>query len=187
MIIHRPFLCTHESAIKTDSQQPGYSPLASARTCIESACKLTILVTNEDPKTMMKWGPWWSLVHFLSTAASVIVLKLAFRSKHGSEEHQRLFELGDRIVEWFKSLQHVDISSRRCYIVLEEMMRLLRLHNDLPSSAEQASTYRILSYSQNEQQQCRVQHSESLQSQIAGMGLGDEESQRRLASLNGGG
>lgn len=182
MIIHRPFLCTNESAIKTDSQQPGYSPLASARACIKSACILVVLVTSEDPQTMMKYGPWWCLVHFLSTAASVIVLELALHSKHVPEKHHRLFELGDRIVGWFKGLQYVDMSSRRCYIVLEEMMRLLRLHNELPTGAsvDQTLPNRTFSQDQSEQQQGRVQRSGSLQSQIADMGLGDEGFQRRL-------
>ncbi|KAF8423342.1 hypothetical protein EV426DRAFT_534462, partial [Tirmania nivea] len=135
MIIHRPFLCINESAFQSESQQPGYFPLGSARACIESARELIILVTKVDSQTMMTSGPWWSLVHFLSTAASVIVLELAFHSKHIPEAHQLLFELGDRIVEWFQGLQHVDISSRRCLFVLEEMMSLLRLRNRLSSGS----------------------------------------------------
>ncbi|RPB28157.1 hypothetical protein L211DRAFT_801346, partial [Terfezia boudieri ATCC MYA-4762] len=149
MIIHRPFLCINESTIKNESIQPGYSPLNSARACIGSACKLITLVTSEDPQTMMRCGPWWSLVHFLSTAASVIMLELAFYSRHVPEDHQRLFRLGDRIVEWFKALQNVDVSSKRCFIVLDEMMKLLRLRNNIPSCAE-TLCIRALPPSQNE-------------------------------------
>lgn len=173
MIIHRPFLCQSEVTPLNDSQQPGYSPAASARACIESACAVSAIITGEDPKTMMKCGPWWSLVHFLSTAASVIVLELVFRSKHVPEKHQQLFELGDRIVHWFSKIQHLDTASHRCYIVLEEMMRLLRLHNRFSEGTEQS------------QHMSNPQRSDCLQSQIAGMDLDDEERQRRLRGLAG--
>lgn len=161
MIIHRPFLCLDESEVRTQSQQPGHSPLSSARACIGSACRLTTLVTSEAPQTMMSCGPWWSLVHFLSTAASVIVLELAFHCRHVPDDQERLFSLGDRIVEWFKGLQNVDISSQRCYIVLEEMMGLLRLHNNVPSDLDQTSFVTTLPLSQTREQQGHVEDPES--------------------------
>ena len=181
MIIHRPFLCISESAIPTKSQQPGYSPLSSARACIGSACKLTALVTSEDSKTMMRYGPWWCLVHFLSTAASVIVLELALHSKHVPGERDRLFSLGDRIVEWFEGLQGVDLSSQRCFIVLEDMMRLLRLHNNMPSGMDQSLFIRMPPLSQSNVQQSNVQYSEPIQLQ-PDMGLADEAAKQVLAN-----
>lgn len=138
IMIHRPCLCRLDRKIPHQSDKSLAFNRNSATTCVESARETLRLVPDEPNAIgLVKVGPWWSILHWLVQATTVLMLELSFRAHHMPEEAGSILEAAKKGVRWLHALGEENVSARRAWSLCDSMLReaaakIGRDVNDLP-------------------------------------------------------
>lgn len=115
-------------------------------TCVEGAQETLRLIPDETNAVgLIRVGPWWSIVHWLVQAATILMLEISFRAHHMPQDADSIFESSKKAVRWLHALGEDDLSARRawklCISVLRDVAtKIGRDVNDLPDTAPGGSS-----------------------------------------------
>lgn len=123
IMIHRPCLCRLDRKIPHQSSKSLSFNRTAAATCVESARELLSLLPDEPNAVgLMKVGPWWSVLHWLVQACSVLLLEISFRAHHMPEEADSVLECSKKGVRWLHALGEDNESARRAWSLCNVML-----------------------------------------------------------------
>ena len=125
MVIHRPCLCRLDRKIPGQSSRSLQFNRNAAQTCVEAARDLLSLIPDEPNAVgLIRVGPWWSILHWLVQAATVLMLEISFRANHMPEQAGALLEASKKAVRWLHALGEDNVSAARawalCHATLQE-------------------------------------------------------------------
>ncbi len=123
-IICRPCLCRIDRKIPNQSGKAKNFNRATAVKCVHAARDMVDMLPNEPNAVgLYKVAPWWSLVHHLVQAATVLMLELSFRSDHLPTEVERILDCAKKAVSWLRSMVEEDLAAHRAWSMCDEMLR----------------------------------------------------------------
>ncbi|KAF1911323.1 hypothetical protein BDU57DRAFT_412237, partial [Ampelomyces quisqualis] len=123
MCITRPCLCRLDQRLKGQSEESARFNQRQADACIQAALDLTSqLKLPRNAQWLYENGPWWSNVHIIMQALTVMLLELAQRTSNLSEDPSHLVSCVEDLVEWLKVMKAVDGVAQNAYNVICEML-----------------------------------------------------------------
>ena len=147
-LIGRPCLCRMEGAIPNESRASRDFNRRTAAHCVHAACEFLQLLPDEpDPVALYRIAPWWAFLHYLSQAASVILLELAFRVAHVPDEAPKMLLHAKKAVKWLRSLATESLAADRAWHLMDGLLRRVAPRvggdvSDMPkTSARQSDTH----------------------------------------------
>lgn len=124
MMVHRPCLCRLDRKIPHQSTKSLEFNRNSATSCVEAARELLRLVPDEPNAVgLIKVGPWWSILHWMVQATTVLMLELSFRAHHMPEEADAVLEAAKKGVRWLHALGEENLSARRAWAICDMTLR----------------------------------------------------------------
>ncbi|KEF58719.1 uncharacterized protein A1O9_06645 [Exophiala aquamarina CBS 119918] len=138
MAIHRPCLCRLDRKIPHQSSKSLDFNRISALACVEAAMELLRSIPDEPNAVgLMRVGPWWSILHFLVQATTILMLEISFRVNHMPEAADQVFESGKKSIRWLHALGEENASAKRawalCFPVFRDSCKRIGLDaSDLP-------------------------------------------------------
>ena len=123
MMIHRPCLCRLDRKIPRQSAKSREFNHQAATTCVESARELLHLIPDEPNAVgLIKVGPWWSVLHWLVQASTVLMLEISFRAHHMPEEADAVLDASKKGVRWLHALGDNSVSAKRAWELCNSML-----------------------------------------------------------------
>lgn len=138
MAIHRPCLCRLDRKIPNQSNKSLDFNRTSALTCVEAAMELLRSIPDEPNAVgLIRVGPWWSILHFLVQATTILMLEISFRVNHMPEAADQVFKSGKKSIRWLHALGEENASAKRawalCFPVFRDSSKRIGLDvSDLP-------------------------------------------------------
>ena len=139
--ISRPCLCRLDRKMPSQSSKSDAFNRTQANVCIDNAKEMLDLIPDvPNAVGLNSVGPWWSLLHWLVQASSVLMLEMSFRSHHMPEEADNIFEAAKKAVRWMHQLGTESFSARRAWLLCDSMLResaarIGRQVTDMPNEA----------------------------------------------------
>ncbi|KAL9579765.1 MAG: hypothetical protein Q9212_004913 [Teloschistes hypoglaucus] len=122
-IINRPSLCKLDEKIANETDQGKAVDRTSATTCVDAARSILDLLPNEpDPAELYRISPWWSIVHHLMQAVTILMLEMSYRATHCPESSDDIFAAAEKAVGWLQSMSTQDMASNRAWRLSSEML-----------------------------------------------------------------
>lgn len=123
IMIHRPCLCRLDRKIPHQSSKSLEFNRQAATTCVESARELLNLIPDEPNAVgLMKVGPWWSVLHWLVQATTVLMLEISFRAHHMPEEAEAILDASKKGIRWLHALGEDNPSASRAWGLCNSML-----------------------------------------------------------------
>ncbi|KAI4132506.1 MAG: hypothetical protein LQ347_002560 [Umbilicaria vellea] len=138
IIINRPCLCRIDRQIPNESDQCKDFNNSTATACVHAARDmLDLLPEKPNPIGLYKVSPWWSLLHHLMQAATILMLELSFRVDHMPFEVEDILSSAKKAARWLHKMAADSVAARRAWDLCSEMLRNLapkvgRTADDLP-------------------------------------------------------
>ena len=138
MMVFRPCLCRLERKIPNQSNKSYDFNRNSAQSCVEAAQDMLRLIPDEPNAVgLIRVGPWYSILHWIVQAASVLMLEISFRVSHMPEEADSILESSKKAVRWLHALGEDNLAGARAWRLTNEMLhqavrKIGRDVNDLP-------------------------------------------------------
>lgn len=124
MTIHRPCLCRLDRKIPNQSSKSLDFNRNSATTCVEAALEMLTLIPDEPNAVgLLRVGPWWSILHWLVQATTVLMLEISFRANHMPEETETILESSKKGIRWLYALAEDNPSAKRAWTICYPMLR----------------------------------------------------------------
>ena len=124
IVLARPWLCKLEGQIPDESATSKLLNRRTAAACVHAASEMLRLLPDEpDAAALYAAGPWWSVLHHLSQAASVIMLELAFTASHVPHEAQQIFVEARKAVAWLRAMAEESVAADRAWHLLDRLLR----------------------------------------------------------------
>jgi hypothetical protein len=145
MILHQSCLRCFEGRIRRESKMSKDFNRLAAGTCIESARDIIrYLPDSPDPSKAYSETPWWSLLHYLCQAASVLMLEIAFRAEHAPTIAEEILRDAKKIVMWLRAMSAESIAARKSWVIFDALLREVAPKiggdtNDIPREAPMPS------------------------------------------------
>lgn len=140
ILINRPCLCRVSQRIPNESGKSKDFNRSTATNCVHAAkAMLNLLPDEPNPIGLYKISPWWSLLHYLMQAVTVLMLELAIRSDHMPNEAEEILNCAKKAVRWLNKMSDESIAAQRAWKISNEMLikvavRVGRDVHDLPSN-----------------------------------------------------
>lgn len=124
IIITRPCLCRIDRKVPSQSGEAKDFNRSSAVACVDAATSMVGLLPD-DPRTvdMYSAGPWWSLVHHLMQAISILMLEMSFRAEHWPEKADIILDTARKALSWLKSMSERDTAACRAWHLCSSMLQ----------------------------------------------------------------
>ena len=123
-VINRPCLCRLDKKIPDQSEKAHNFNRETAMKCVHAARDMLEMLPQEPNAVgLCKVAPWWSLVHYLMQAATVLMLELSFRCDHMPNEVEGVFQSAKIAIDWLGSLSEEDEAAKRAWSLCNEMLR----------------------------------------------------------------
>lgn len=133
ILITRPCLCRLDSRIPNQSKVSDVFNKEMARTCVDAARTFTdILPDITNVAQCVQAGPWWSLVHHIMQALTVLLLEMSYGTVHMPDSGDILPRV-KVLIRWLRTLQEKDRVAVRAYDVAFGILQNLacRLQEDV--------------------------------------------------------
>lgn len=119
----RPCLCKSAGRIPNESSKARDADMVAARTCVHAATEIINFLPDEpNPTGIYGVAPWWSLLHHLVQAASVLMIELSLRVEHVPDEAQQLLANSKKAVRWLWSMGERSTSSGRAWRTMDHLL-----------------------------------------------------------------
>ena len=123
MVIHRPCLCRLDRKIPHQSSKSLDFNHNAAMSCVDAARELLHLIPDEPNAVgLIKVGPWWSVLHSLVQACTVLMLEISFRAHHMPEEADAILDASKKGVRWLHALGDNNASAARAWGLCNSML-----------------------------------------------------------------
>lgn len=122
--INRPTLCRLDRKMPAQSKESNEFNSGAAARCLQAAMDMLTLIPDEPNAVgLNRVGPFFSILHWLMQACTVLMLELSFRAYHMPQEAEHILEAAIKAVKWIHSLGEEDSSARRAWIFCNAMLR----------------------------------------------------------------
>ncbi|RHZ67268.1 hypothetical protein CDV55_102357 [Aspergillus turcosus] len=104
--------------------------------CLRSACTLlSILPDQADPTWLLRFSPWWSILHYLMQATTALLLSLSSSdvlpstplpnaATYGpAPDTQAVIRCTKKSLRWLHAMGKVNAASRRAFVLCDSFMR----------------------------------------------------------------
>ncbi|KAA6409416.1 MAG: hypothetical protein FRX48_06969 [Lasallia pustulata] len=126
IIINRPCLCRVDCQIPNESDHCREFNKSTATACILAARNmLDLLPEQPNPVGLYKVAPWWSLLHHLMQAATVLMLELSLQVDHMPFEAETILSSARKAAQWLHKMAADNVSARRAWNLCSDMLRHL--------------------------------------------------------------
>lgn len=181
MIINRPCLCRIDRRIPDESGKARKFNRSAARQCVHAARDLVEMLPDEPNVVgLYRVSPWWSIVHHLVQASTVLMLELSFRAEHMPNEAEEILKVAKKAVSWLRSMSPDNLAARRAWSMCKDILRQVapkvgRNADDLPdgvsglatgSTLRHASAFSFDKLSRDPTQPSTIPHRRSRHGQI---------------------
>jgi hypothetical protein len=123
MAIHQPCLYSLDRKIPNQSSQ-SHEFNRNALACVKAAMELLSLIPDEPNAVgLMRVGPWWTILHWLVQATTVLMLEISFRVNHTPEDTDLVLESGKKGIRWLHALGEDNTSAQRAWALCFPMFR----------------------------------------------------------------
>lgn len=120
----RPCLCRRDALPKVADQQHETFSHQIAVVTLESSYRMLDLIPDEpDAARLYQICPWWSILHFLMQATTVLLLELSFGTIHMPEEEMKFLGAAKKGIRWFYAMSGCSIASRRAWQLCDSNLR----------------------------------------------------------------
>ena len=124
IMINRPCLCRLDRKIPNQSGKANDFNRETAMKCVHAARDMLEMLPQEPNSVgLYTVAPWWSLVHYLMQAATVLMIELSFRSDHVPEKVKDIYDSAKKATDWLRSLSEENEGARRAWFLCDEMLR----------------------------------------------------------------
>ena len=141
MILYRPFLC--HIVLEGQSKDSHAFNQRCARGCVEAATDCLNLIPDQPvAHLILRTLPWWSLLHYICQAGSVLLLELCLNTVHMQGESQLVITPMVKVMAYLECLSSDSKSAYRAWTIfrslLDRAMRRYRtnLLKDLPEMVQ---------------------------------------------------
>lgn len=125
IIINRPSLCRIGERIQHQSSSSKRTDRDSASKCVDSARATLSLILHKPDSTILHEGTmWWTLIHHLKRALTVLLLELAFRAEHMPSDAGEMVAEAKAAVNWLHQLGNSSPDARRTCSNMRQLLRL---------------------------------------------------------------
>jgi hypothetical protein len=129
MILFRPCLCRFEGRLQAQSEKSKDFSQEAVETCIHSARKMISLLSwsASSPTTEKLYAitPWWSTLHYICEALSVLMLEMAFKAAHMPDEAADILVDAKKGVHWLARMSDASVSARKAWEIFDSLIRLV--------------------------------------------------------------
>ena len=139
IIIHRPCLCRVDRRIPNESHKSKDFNRITATSCVSGARGMLDLIPDEpNPVGLYKVTLWWCLTHYMTQAATILILELFFRAEHMPGEANDVLSYAKKAVYWLNQMARDSIAAQRAWEQCNELLRKVapfvgRDTNDMPA------------------------------------------------------
>ncbi|KAF7671197.1 hypothetical protein GT037_010758 [Alternaria burnsii] len=147
----RPCLCRVNSRIPNQTESSASCNGDMARACVNAAKKLTdILPDHATAAQMFETGPWWSLVHHIMQALTVLLVELSYCMDHVSGD-QGLLPRVKKLTRRLRMLGETDRVAERAYRTSFNILKTLalRLRFDISNLLQEDVSFLVTPLSQS--------------------------------------
>lgn len=151
----RPCLCRRDASSNNSISFSHKMALVS----LEAAMRMLDLIPDApDPCRLYQLAPWWSILHFLMQATTVLLLELSFANVHAPEEETNTFHATKKAICWLYAMSEHSTASYRAWQLCDSCMRRIAVGmnydvSDLPSSPNEAAISQQKKPQERQQQQ----------------------------------
>jgi hypothetical protein len=157
IILFRPCLCRFEGRIRSITERIQDFDQEGVDTCLRSAREMITLLSApaRSVQTLYAIPPWWSTLHYLCEAMSVLLLEMAFQSQHAPDQVAYTLEDAKKGVRWLSMMSEYSVSARKAWEIFDRLIRHVApmvswSMFDLPSTAPLPPGYRANSVGQRQ-------------------------------------
>jgi hypothetical protein len=155
MILFRPCLCRFDGRTQKQSEKSMSFNQEAVEICVRSARKMVSLLSWSSfgaparSETLYAITPWWSTLHYLCEALSVLMLEMAFQAQHLPNEGAEILADANKGVRWLWMMAGQSISAYKAWETFDSLIRLVApmIHwsvYDLPERPAPPPGYRRL-------------------------------------------
>ena len=123
MMLYRPCLC--EISVVGESRDRDEFNRASARACVKAALQtLDVIPNNPIVSEILQILPWWSLLHYVCQAATVLILELCLSMRHmQSEENPVIFSALKKAMNFLWYFSAGSKSAHKAWTILRLLIK----------------------------------------------------------------
>jgi hypothetical protein len=136
MTLFRPTLCRLTHRIPHESSSSKSFSASAVQICISSARRIIALLPNlpSTPRTatpisrqssrtaFYEIPPWWTTIHYLIEAASVLMLELAYRAEHVPSQAQEVLSDAKQAVAWMRAMALESVAARKGWVIYRRLL-----------------------------------------------------------------
>ncbi|MCJ1315937.1 hypothetical protein MMC15_001257 [Xylographa vitiligo] len=124
IIIHRPCLCRVDRRIPNESHKSKDFNHTAATLCVSAARGMLDLIPDEpNPVGLFKVAPWWCLTHYMTQAATILILELFFRADHMPKQAKDILGHAKKAVYWLNQMARDSVAAQRAWEQCNELLR----------------------------------------------------------------
>jgi hypothetical protein len=122
--INRPTLCRLDRKMPGQSKESSEFNSSAAARCLDAAIEMLALIPDEPNAVgLNRVGPFWSLLHWMMQACTVLMLELSFRAYHMPQEAENILEAAKKAVRWIHNMGEEDPSAAKAWRFCNSMLR----------------------------------------------------------------
>jgi hypothetical protein len=127
MILFRPSLCRTEGRLNNQTQACRNFEQEAVDHCIHSARRMIALLkwSAKSEARFYAISPWWSTLHYLCQALSVLMLEMAFEAQHLPNEKADILTDAKQGILWLVMLSSGSIAARKAWEIFDNLIRLV--------------------------------------------------------------
>jgi hypothetical protein len=131
MILFRPCLCRFDGRTQKQSQKSMGFNQDAVETCVRSARTMISLLSwsslggPASPAKLYAISPWWSTLHYLCEALSVLMLEMAFQAQHLPAQGAEILADAKRGLDWLRMMAGRSISAYKAWETFDILIRLV--------------------------------------------------------------
>lgn len=127
MILYRPCLCRFSDRFSNQSKDARNVNQEAVEICINSARQMISLLSwaVRSVDSLYSISPWWSVLHYLCEALSVLMLEMAYQSQHLPREAAYILEDAKKGIGWLSTMSGHSISARKAWEIFDSLLRVV--------------------------------------------------------------
>lgn len=151
ILLCRPCLCRVDRRIANQTQGSADFNRRIAEACVAAAKSIASLLSEDAEKdhanTYQTW-PWWSMVHFLMQAVTVLLLEISYDAVQFPRDRQETIPSLKKLLRWLRAMRTNNPMARRAYQIAFDLLQKMVANIDVVRRAPIASSHHC-SYTHN--------------------------------------
>ncbi|KAL1591331.1 hypothetical protein SLS60_012075 [Paraconiothyrium brasiliense] len=124
ILVTRPCLCRLDARISNQTKASDDVSKKMARDCVDAAKAMAdILPDQVDLHFLFQACPWWSIVHYLMQALTVLLLEMSYGTVHFPKDGQEIMPSTKKLLRWLRAMKKNDPLAQRAYTIAFELVQ----------------------------------------------------------------